>query len=102
MSRRIFESFDPNHGLTPLEKCEFATIFKVNFYSLEGLLFSLQYRESNFKVYFCQKQGILILDQNVGLINASEKLGYCGGHKNLFYRLEKRFLFVLNINKRYS
>ena len=41
MSRRIFESFDPNHGLTPLEKFEFATIFKVNFYSLEGLLFPL-------------------------------------------------------------
>ena len=34
---------------------------------------------------------LLILDQNVGLINPSEILGYCGGDKNLFRRLEKRF-----------
>ena len=55
MSRRIFESFDPNHGLTPLEKFEFATILKVNFYSLEGLLFPLQYRKSKFQGFFLQK-----------------------------------------------
>ena len=78
---------------------EFATIFKVKFDSLEGIY---NIEKVNFKAYFCKKQGTLILDQNVGLINPSEKLGYCGGDKNIFYRLEKRILFVLNINQPYS
>ena len=47
---------DQNHGLTPLEKCQFSTFWTSCFYSLERSFFALEYRKRHFPGLYCLKQ----------------------------------------------
>ena len=61
---------DQNHGLTPLEKCQFWTLSPSCFYSLERRCFVLEYRKRHLPVLYCLKKRLenrLFLDQNHGL-----------------------------------
>ena len=62
---------DQNHGLTPLEKCQFFEFSTSFFYSLERRFFVLEYRKRYFPGLYCAKEKKLekwpFLDQNHGL-----------------------------------
>ena len=62
--------FDQNHGLTPLEKCQFIDFLKFWFYSLERRFFVLEYRKTHFRGLYCLKikeRKMANFDQNHGL-----------------------------------
>ena len=44
--------FDENHGLNPLENCNFSTLLNQYFYCLERLFFDGQYSETQFSCLF--------------------------------------------------
>ena len=46
---------DQNHGLTPLEKCQFWTFWTSCFYSLERRFFVLEYHKKHFPRLYCLK-----------------------------------------------
>ena len=58
--KRKFEKWaflDQNHGLNPLEKCQFFDFFDFSFYSLERRFFALKHRKRRFPaVYFPKKK----------------------------------------------
>ena len=61
---------DQNHGLTPLEICQFFDFLNFFFYSLERPLFVLEYRKRHFPGPYCLKKKLErwpFLDQNHGL-----------------------------------
>ena len=45
-----------NHGLTPLEKCNFSTVWTSDFYILERCFFVLEYRKRHFPGLYCLKK----------------------------------------------
>ena len=47
-----------NHGLTPLEKCEFFNFSTSCFYSLERRFFVLEYRKRYFSGPYCPKKKV--------------------------------------------
>ena len=47
---------DDNHGLTPLQKCNFSTFSTSYFYSLETRFFDLEYRKRHFPCLYCLKK----------------------------------------------
>ena len=44
------------NGLTPLEKCQFSTVWTSSFYSLERRFFVLEYHERHFPGLYCLKK----------------------------------------------
>ena len=49
---------DQNHGLTPLEKCNFSTFWTSCFYSLERRFFALEYGKRHFPGLYCRKKKV--------------------------------------------
>ena len=49
---------DRNHGLTPLEKCQFFAFRTSCFYSLEKPFFVLEYRKTHFRGLYCLKKKV--------------------------------------------
>ena len=49
---------DQNHGLTPLEKCQFFDVLTSCFHILERPLFVLEYRKRHFSGLFCLKKKV--------------------------------------------
>ena len=49
---------DQNHGLTPLEKCQFFDFLNFFFYSLERRFFVLEYRKRHFPGLYCLKKKV--------------------------------------------
>ena len=47
---------DKNHGLTPLEKCQFLTFWTLCFYSLARRFFVLEYHKRRFPGLYCLKK----------------------------------------------
>ena len=68
---------DQINGLTPLEKCQFSTVWTSSFHSLERRFFVLEYHERHFPGLYCLKKKNLekqpFLEQNHGL----NSLGKC-------------------------
>ena len=53
--------WDQNHGLTPLEKCQFLLLFKTScFYSLKRRVHVLEYHKRHFPGLYCLKKTSLI------------------------------------------
>ena len=50
--------WDQNHGLTPLEKCQFFDVLTSCFHILERPLFVLEYRKRHFPGLFCLKKKV--------------------------------------------
>ena len=71
-----FQFFTKNHGLTPLEKCQFSTFLNRCIFSLKWLDFYLQAHKTLFGL-FCwktkQKQTFLFLTEKHRLITPIEK-----------------------------
>ena len=66
---------DPITGLTPLEKCQYSTVWTSCFYSLERRFFVLEYHERHFPGLYCVKKKVEkwpFLERNHGL-NPLEK-----------------------------
>ena len=62
---------DQNHGLTPLEKCQFFEFWASCFYSLEKRFFVLEYRKRHFAGLYWKKKKLEkwpLLDQK-GWVN---------------------------------
>ena len=49
---------DQNHGLMPLEKCQFFDFLNFLFYSLERRFFVLEYRKGHFPGLYCLKKKV--------------------------------------------
>ena len=49
---------DQNHGLTPLEKCQFFDFLNFFFYSLERRFFTLEYDKRHFLAYIAYKKKV--------------------------------------------
>ena len=49
---------DQNHGLNPLEKGEFSTVWTSCFYSVETRFFVLEYNERHFLGLYCLKKNV--------------------------------------------
>ena len=67
---------DQNHGLTPLEKCQFLDFLNLFFYSLKRCFFVLEYRKRRFPGLYCLKKkvGKMAIFRPKPWINPSEKL----------------------------
>ena len=64
-----WQFLDQNHGLTPLEKCQFFDFFLTScFYTVERRFFILKYRKRHFRGLYCLKKNKLkkwpFLDQS--------------------------------------
>ena len=92
---------DQNHGLTPLEKCQFLDFLKFSFNSLEKRFFFLEYHKRHFPNLYSLRKTKLekwpFLNQNHGL-TPLKKCQFFDFLNFLF--LEKRF-FVLENHKRH-
>ena len=49
---------DQNHGVTPLEKCQFFDLLNFCFYSLERRFFVLDYHKGHFPGLYCLKKKV--------------------------------------------
>ena len=84
---------DQNHGLTPLEKCQFFDFLISCFYSLERRFFVLEYHKRHFPDLYCLKKKSEkwpFLDQNHGL-TPLEKCEFFDFLNFLFLQLRKAF-----------
>ena len=63
--------FIPTSWVTPLEKCQFSTVWTLCFYSLERRFLVLEYNKTHFPGLYCQKKKSRknghFFDQNHGL-----------------------------------
>ena len=55
---RKWPFLDQNHGLTPLEKCQFSYLMTSCFYSLERRFFVLKYRKGHYPMVWCLKKKV--------------------------------------------
>ena len=96
LERGLF--LDENHGLTPLQKCQFFDFFEllVFIYSLERVFFVVEYRKRHFSALYYIKKKLKkgpFLDQNHGL-TPLEKCQFFDFLNFWFLWFRKRF-FVL-------
>ena len=94
--------FKPNHGLTPLEKCQFFDFWTSCFHSVEKPFFVLEYRKRHFRALYCLKRKLAkwpFLDQNHGL-TPLEKCQFFDFWTSGFYSVERPF-FVLEYRERH-
>ena len=65
-----FQIFDQNHGVTPLEKCQFLDFLTFCFLQFKKAFFFLEYCQTHFPFSFCQEKKMekfQIFYQNHGL-----------------------------------
>ena len=102
---------DQNHGLTPLEKCQFLEFFNILFYSLKRRFFVLEDHKTHFPAPYCLNKKIgkmanFNLDKNHGkmsIFRLCELLVFIA-KKGLFsfYKIIKHICppYILHKNKR--
>ena len=84
---------DQNHGLTPLEKCQFLDFLNLFFYSLKRCFFVLEYRKRHFLGLYCLKKKVGKMGQP--WVNPFGKMSIFRVFVLLFlYSLERRFLVL--------
>ena len=49
---------DQNHGLTPLEKCQFFDFLNFFFFSLEARFFVVKYHKRHFPILYCLRKKV--------------------------------------------
>ena len=84
---------DQNHGLTPLEKCQFFDCLIFFFFGLDRRFFVLEYRKTHFPGLYCLKRKLEkwpFSDQNPGL-TLLEKCQFFVFLKFLFLQPRKAF-----------
>ena len=88
---------DQNHGLTPLQKCQFFEFF--SFYGLERRSFAREYRKRDFPGLHCPKNkvGKMAIFGQKPRVNCFEKCQFFDFSS--FYGLQRRF-FALEYRKR--
>ena len=57
-SFKKYSCLDPNHGLTPLEKCQFFDFLNFFFLQPRKAFFGLEYRKRHFPGIYCQKKKV--------------------------------------------
>ena len=95
---------DQNNGLTPLEKCQFLTIWSSCFYSLEKHFLVLEYRKRHFPGLYCLKKkklGKMAIFGPKAWVNPFWKMSIFRLFETFsFYSLERHF-FVVEYRKRH-
>ena len=93
---------DQNHGLPPLEKCQFSTFLTSCFYSVKRRFFVLEYHKRQFSGLYCLKKvSKMVIFGPKPWVNPFEKnVHFSTVWTCCFYSLEKPF-FVLEYHKRH-
>ena len=79
---------DQNHGLIPLEKCQFFDFLNFLFYSVERRIFVREYHKRHFSGLYCLKK------------KSWKHVNFSTFQTSRFYSLQRRF-FVLEYYKRH-
>ena len=78
---------DQNHGLTPLEKCQFSTPWTSCFCCLERGFFALEFDERHFPGLYCLKKkiGKMVIFGRKPWVNPFEKMSIFGLFEHLVF-----------------
>ena len=78
---------EQNHGLTPLEKCQFFELLIFFFYSQERRFFALEYRKRHFRALYCPtiKVGKMTIFGPKPWVNPFEKMSIFPLFELLFF-----------------